>query len=101
MQQLMIPFPEFSQVAIQESACAAKERPSTKICEAIQHFPDGLQKSVTKPCSVKTVGMWLQQPSQFFSSFVGEQVSRLNAICGTAAVVFSFAMISFAAVIGG
>lgn len=75
MQQLMIPFPEFCEVAIQENVPATKEQ--------------------------KTVGAWLQEESQFFSQFAGEKISNLNAICGTVAVVFSFVFISFAVIIGG
>lgn len=75
MQQLTIQFPEFCQAAEPQDVPATTEQ--------------------------KSFGDWLQEPSQFFSQFVGESISRLNAICGTAAVVFSFVMISFAVIIGG
>ena len=75
MQQLMIPFPEFCQVANSENVPATSEQ--------------------------KTLADWLQEPSQFFSQFVGESISRLNAIYGSAAVVFSFTIVFIASVIGG
>lgn len=101
MQQLMIPFDDFAPIGESRDVSATTERRRPDFYEAIQHFSAGLQKSVTKPSRKISLVAWLQGESGFFSSFVGESISRLNAICGTAAVVFSFVMISFAVIIGG
>ena len=69
--------------------------------EAIQHFFQGLAKSVTKPSSKISVGTWLVRENRLFSAIAGESLSNLKALQGTAAVAFGFSMIFFAAIIGG
>ena len=76
MQQLTLQFDGYAPIAQPIDAPAAKEQKTT-------------------------VMSWLSQESTFFSMFAGETVTHLNAICGTAAVVFSFILVSFAVIIGG
>lgn len=76
MQQLTLQFDGFCEVAKTVNVPAAKER---------------------KP----SLNAWLCQESRLFSHIAGESISRLNAICGTVAVVSSLVVISFAVIIGG
>ena len=97
----MIPFDDFAPLGESRDATAAKELRTPVFYDASQHFSGRVGKSVTMRPRKISVGAWLQGRSELFSELAGESISRLNAICGTAAVVFSFVMISFAAFIGG
>lgn len=101
MQQLTLQFEGYADSRQPETQGTAKECQRGVFYEAFQHFSEGLQKSVAKPSRKISIGEWLRAESTTFSAVAGESVSRLNAICGTVAVVSGFLIISFAALIGG
>ena len=86
MQQLTIPFPEFCQVAGSENVTATKEQ---------------IKEAAQIEAAVSTAKSWLQQDSALCLLVAGEKVSRLTAIYGTAVVVSSIVLVTFAAIIGG
>lgn len=101
MQQLTLQFEGYADNRQPETRGTAKQCQRGVFYEAFQHFFRGLVKSVTRPSRKFSVGTWLREESPTFSALAGESVSRLNAICGTVAVVFSIVMVSFASIIGG
>ena len=100
MQQLTLQFEGYADSRRPETQGTAKQCQVSEIYKAFRHLTESLVKSVTKPSRRIFLG-WLRKESALFSQFAGERVSRLNAICGTAAVVFSFVIVSFAVIIGG
>ena len=99
MQQLTLQFDGYADSSQPVDAGTARQCKDAGFYKAFQHFFSGLAKSVTRP-SVK-ISLWLREESPLFSAFAGESITRIHAICGTAAVVFSFGLMSFAAIIGG
>lgn len=100
MQQLTLQFDGFADSRQPETQGTARQCQTSENCKAFQHLLESHVKSIAKP-SCKIFLGWLRKESSFFSKFAGETVTNLNAICGTAAVVFSFFIISFAVIIGG
>ena len=101
MQQLTLQFDGYADSRPVIDAGTAKQCQRGVFYEAFQNVLESLQKSAAKPSRKISVGTWLREESPAFSALAGESVSRLNAICGTIAVVFSIVMVSFASIIGG
>lgn len=102
MQQLTLQFEGYADEMRQpETQGTATQCQTGEFYKAIQHFFQGLAKSVTKPSSKISIEAWLQCENRTFSDLSGVSLSNLQALQGTAAVAFGFSIMFLSVVIGG